>query len=208
MGGRHLVAAILAASALLIMVAAAFAADRAPGMIGIRVGQNVSEVKNLVLEDTAVPVWSQEYLSRVDIAPVPGFKSGYVSYGNCAHPGRILRMKLNYEDGGKDFFEKIVAALKERYGARPEFRGDAFGTLKVWKWSLEAPKGTKVSLIVENYAGDDDNYSQGNSVRLSVPAWINEEAACWRKMGAAPQPAPDAVQRAKQHGFNWFLPLQ
>ncbi len=203
---RRILAVMLTAAFLLAAGEAALAADPAVGLVGIRLGQNVSEVGDLVLEDTAMPVWSQEYTSRVDIAPVPGFKGGYVSYGNCVHPGRILKMKLSYQDSSKEFFEKLVVALKSRYGKNPEFRGDPFGTLKVWKWNVEGPGGVRASLILENYTGDDDNYTRGNAIRLSVPTWTKEEASCWQTKGTTPQPAPDAVSRAKQLGFDWFLP--
>lgn len=199
---------------LLTLLAAALAApharaqDKAPGLVGIRIGQNVSEVKDLLLMDTAVPVWSQEYLVRADLAPLHGYKGGYVSYGNCARPGRILRMKLNYEDGGRRMFDKLLAALKERYGKKPEFRGDPFGALKVWKWSLRLPSGENVSLILENYEGDDDLYSRGNTIRLSVPAWINEEATCQAAREPASQPAPGIVERPQAGGFDWFLPMK
>ena len=44
--------------------------------------------------------------------------------------------------------------LRSRYGKNPEFRGDPFGTLKVWKWNVEGPGGVRASLILENYTGD------------------------------------------------------
>lgn len=199
---------LLAFLAIVLSAPQAGAQDKAPGLVGIRIGQNVSEVKDLLLMNTAVPVWSQEYLVRADLAPLQGYKGGYVSYGNCAKPGRILRLKLNYADGDRKMFDKLLGALKERYGKKPEFRGDPFGALKVWKWSLRLPTGENVSLILENYEGDDDLYSRGNSIRLSVPAWINEEAACQAAREPGSQPAPGTAERPRSGGFDWFLPMK
>jgi len=206
---RRFTMSLAAAACLLLCTAGnAPAAQHGPGMIGIRLGQSVTEVESLVLMSTAMPVWSQEYLSRVDIAPAPGFRGGYVSYGNCAVPGRILRMKLNYEDSGQEMYGKLLAALKERFGSKPEFRGDAFGSLKVWKWSVPGVKGGNVSLILENYTGDDDNYTQGTAIRLSVPKWIDEERACAAATDTSARPSAAARERAAKQGFDWYLPVK
>ena len=39
-------------------------------------------------------------------------------------------------------------ALEKRYGEPKEWRGNAFGTLRTWKWSLKSADGQPVSLIL------------------------------------------------------------
>ncbi|WP_152512917.1 hypothetical protein [Desulfovibrio sp. X2] len=206
--GRGLARLFCAALLALLLLPGAALAARAPsGMAGIRLGDKIDSVADKVLMSTAMRMWGQEYLSRVDIAPLPGFRSGYVSYGDCLHPGRIVRMKFNYEDGSRGFFDKLLAALKARYGSNPQWRGDAFGTLRVWKWSLKRPDGTRVSLILENYSGDDDSYSRGTSIRLSVPEWIDEEAGCWQKKAAAAASSAPSDSGAGR-SLDWYLPME
>jgi hypothetical protein len=134
-----------------------------------------------------------------------GFTGGYVAYGNCKRPGRLLRIKLNYEDESQGLFSRLKKALKAKYGDSDEWRGGAFGTLKVWKWSVKSGKKETpdTSIVIMRYTGDDDDFTEGNSIRISFPAWIQEERECWEKSHPKIKEKP---LPAEKPGFDWLLP--
>lgn len=175
------------------------------GIAGIVLGENIEQFADKVRMDTAGVPWGLGHLKRVEFVPAPGFRSGYVEYGACARPGRIVRVKLNYEDESLRFFNTVLDALKKQYGQRPEWRGDAFGALRVWKWSVPDAQGNSVSIILQYYQGDDDNFSEGVSIRLGVRDWIDEEIACARKR-IEREPQRPASEDARSRDLDWLLP--
>lgn len=197
---------MLTAALLLLFAGVGHAQRQAPkGIAGITLGERIEQAADKVRKETAGVPWGLGHLERAETLPLPGFRSGYVEYGTCAHPGRIVRIKLNYEDESLRLFNTLLDALKKRYGQRPEWRGDAFGTLKVWKWSIPDGKGNSVSLILQNYQGDDDSYSGGTSIRLGVRNWIDDEVACARKR-AEREPARPAPTDGRARDLDWLLP--
>lgn len=175
-------------------------------LAGFVLGSDVAKYKDKIYSESKVPVWGQEHLHRAQLKPMQGFRSGYLTYGTCAVPGRILRIKVSYEDESLDFFNTLLDALKARYGKNPEWRGDAFGTLRVWKWAVSDAGGQSVSIILEYYSGDDGSHTPGNSLRISVPGWMDEEAACYKAKGS-PEPEKQKVQaKEKKLGLDYFLP--
>lgn len=180
-----------------------FAAQNAPESIaGITIGNNVSSIRSLLDMDSAAAPWQEEYIKRIKIRDMEGYNGGYVVTGNCNRMDIILRMKLKYADSSLDFFNKLYSKLEKRFGQPNDWRGNPFGTLKVWKWSLKDSKGN-ISLIVQHFSGDDDSITKGNSIRLSRPGWIKEEAKCWDVKH--PEPAQVPIP-AKINGMKWFLP--
>jgi hypothetical protein len=176
-------------------------------LAGLRLGDTATAAgAKLRLEAVAAPS-GRTGLSMVPVAPVAGFRSGYVDVGQCADPGRIVRVKMHYADDSLEFFNTILAALKKRYGEPSQWRGNAFGTLRTWKWSLRAADDTAVSLIVMHYAGDDGSFTQGNSIRIAASDRARREERCVaakkadeaRISTAAPVPA-DTL------GLEGFLP--
>ncbi|WP_027720932.1 hypothetical protein [Maridesulfovibrio zosterae] len=179
------------------------AAQNAPESIaGITIGNNISTIHSLLQMDSASSAWQEDYLKRIEIKDMEGYKGGYVVIGACKRKNIILRMKLKYADESTSFFNQIYGKLEKRFGTPNDWRGNPFGTLKVWKWSLSDAEGN-ISLILQHFHGDDDSITQGNSIRLSRPTWIEEERACWDKTNVTPkeQPIP-----AKIKGMKWFLP--
>ncbi|WP_138774437.1 hypothetical protein [Desulfohalovibrio reitneri] len=160
----------------------ALAADNGPRTIaGITLGEDISTAKDKVNMASASSTWSHPYLTRVEVPDLPGFKWGYITYGNCAKPGRIVRIKLKYENESLDFFKRLLAAYKKRFGGSPQWRGNAFGTLRTWKWGFDDGDMGDISLILQHYSGDDDTYSDGNTVRLAARDRMVEERECWLK---------------------------
>lgn len=195
---------VLITAILTMLIAAnAFAAQNAPESIaGISIGNNVSSIHSLLQMNSASSPWQQEYTKRIELRELEGYKGGYVVIGNCQRPETILRMKLKYSDSSLDFFNKLYGKMEKRFGKPNDWRGNPFGTLLVWKWSIKDPSGN-ISLIMQHFSGDDDAITKGNTIRLSRPSWIKDEKDCWNKTH------PDLDEKpipAKMEGMKWFMP--
>lgn len=196
---------IVLITAILTMLIAAnvFAAQNAPESIaGISIGNNVSSIHSLLQMNSASSPWQQEYTKRIELRELEGYKGGYVVIGNCQRPDTILRMKLKYSDSSLDFFNKLYGKMEKRFGKPNDWRGNPFGTLLVWKWSIKDPSGN-ISLIMQHFSGDDDAITKGNTIRLSRPSWIKDEKDCWDKTHPDPDEKPIP---AKMEGMKWFMP--
>jgi hypothetical protein len=131
-----------------------------------------------------------EYLTEVDVVAPPGFKSGQLTYGNCAHPGRIVKVSMKYGNANKDFFDQMLARLKKQYGDPLEWRGDPFHVYVAWKWSFVDKNNNRISMILQHYSGDEDVYKNGNSVKLSMFGLVEEEQKCYEEKHGIPEKAP------------------
>jgi len=187
----------------LLLASSAMAAQNAPESVaGITIGNNYSTVRSLLEMDSATSPWQKEYIRRIGLKEMEGYKGGYIVVGNCKRKDIILRMKFKYKDGSMDFFNEIYSKIEKRFGKPNDWRGNPFGTLKVWKWSLGDADGN-VSLILQHFSGDDDSITKGNSIRLSRPSWLQEEMQCWDSMYPETHEKPIP---AKMDGIKWFLP--
>jgi hypothetical protein len=197
-----------AALTAVLLLAAAFsslAQDAPLELAGIRLGADVKEYPGRVLTAACDSVLDRQYLSTMALSPTPGFRSGYVTSGMCDSPGRIARIKMNYDDDSMAFYEKVLSALKSRYGEPKQWRGNPFGTLRIWKWSLKDQNLGDISIILQRYSGEDDSFTKGNSIRLAAPGLLSKELACFRKTHPREKmerPAP----AAKELGIEHFLP--
>ncbi|WP_415718495.1 hypothetical protein [Maridesulfovibrio sp.] len=194
---------LTAAVFVLLLTTNVMAASNAPESVaGITIGNNISTIKSIVEMNSATSPWQEEFIKRVALKDIEGYKGGYVVIGDCKRKDIILRMKLKYQDSSMEFFNKIYAKIEKRFGKPNDWRGNPFGTLKVWKWSLGDADGN-VSLILQHFSGDDDSITKGNSIRLSRPSWIKDEMECWEKDHPAVHEKPIP---AKMDGIKWFLP--
>lgn len=153
---------------------------QAPQQIaGIRLGANLDEYKGILQMDNPLPVRHMEYISEVELKPsFEGYRSGYIFYGNCEKPGRIVKIKLKYERSDKEFFDELVKRFKQKYGNPDQYRGDAFRAFIAWKWSFKDKDGNNISLILQHNSADVEEYTRGNSVKLSATSLIEKEARC------------------------------
>jgi hypothetical protein len=194
---------ILTIISCLLLISSAGAAQNAPESIAsITIGNNVSTVRSLLEMKSETSPWQEEYIKRIGLRELEGYRGGYVVVGNCKRKDIILRMKLKYSNNSLNFFNKIYSKIEKRFGQPNDWRGNPFGTLKVWKWSLKDKYGN-ISLILQHFSGDDDSITQGNSIRLSRPSWIQEERQCWDQTHPIIQDKPIP---AKMQGMKWFLP--
>ena len=80
-------------------------AGEAPHQIGVFIlGENISEVKDYVIMETALPIRHMENIEEVEIKPLEGIKSGLIGYATCTASAKIVRIKLKYKDPNRIMF--------------------------------------------------------------------------------------------------------
>jgi hypothetical protein len=203
---------VLAAVLVLVLVATVRqgrAAEAPESLVGIRLGRTVEEQADKLVPTAADKAFHRPYLGVMPVAALKGYRSGYVDYGLCTGKSRVVRIKMNYADDSLEFFNRILESLKKRYGEPKEWRGNAFGTLRTWKWSLKSKELGAVSLILMHYAGDDGAFTDGNSIRIAATDLVQAEEACQAAAGSAKK-AEEAKAAAavsiEALGRDWYLP--
>ena len=176
------------------------------GMAGFRLGESIKAYEGLTDPGKTEEDLAQLYLTTTMLKPMAGYRSGYVTYGNCRVPGRILRVKMNYQDQSLKFFDKLLAALKKRYGDPKQWRGNPFGTLRIWKWGLRDPNLGDISIVLQHYSGDDDTYTKGNSIRLAAPELAEQERVCYLEKNPPTTSQTPPVATFRELGLDYFLP--
>lgn len=151
---------------------------------GLTLGSDMENHEALLRMDTLMPLRNSRYIHEVEAKSVPGFKSGLVWLGNCASPGKILRIKMRYDDPSKSFYKKLLKKYKQKFGEPSEWRGDPFHIVIAWKWHFVDKDNNSISMILQHNTRDEDE-SIGNSVKLTMWNLIQEERACFEKKTAA-----------------------
>jgi len=167
--------------ALLLLFAPGIARAEAPHRVGgFALGQNIEEYKDQVIMDTALPVRYSENLEEVEIKFTQGFKSGLITYGTCAKPGQIVKIKLKYADSSKEFYQNLLKRYKKRFGDPDEYRGDSFGIVKAWKWSFVDKQNQRISLTLQHNSMDTEE-KKGNAVKITNTTLIEEDGLCYKR---------------------------
>jgi len=186
-------------------------ADAPHKIAGFVLGANISQYDKLVRMDSAIPIRHMEYLTEVETTKILGFKNGYISYGTCAQPGRIVKIKLKYAIPDSWFFEELLKRFKKRLGEPSEWKGDPFRTLIAWKWSLKDAQKNNITVILQHYTGNDEEYTSGNSLKLAMTTAIDKERQCYEmkepeSSGAARKQKPQKTTPSKEMDFSRFVP--
>lgn len=147
---------------------------------GFGLGKNISEYEEMVRMETMLPIRYAEFLKEVEIHNISGYKSGLITYGDCAVPGRILRIKLKYADSSRQFYNDLLDRYRKRFGKPDRWRGDPFHVLVAWKWSFTDKEGNRISMILQHNI-EDTTRKLGNAVKLSVLNFEEEEIRCFEK---------------------------
>jgi hypothetical protein len=159
-------------------------------MAGFALGANISQYQDLVRMESAIPIRHMEYMTEVETKKIQGFKNGYIFYGTCAQPGRIVKLKFKYEISERWFFDELLERFKKKFAQPSEWKGDPFQTLVAWKWSLKDSQRNAISMILQHYSGDDEEFSRGNSLRLTIRSFIEQESRCYDQK--YPEPPDEA----------------
>lgn len=155
------------------------AAEIPHAVAGFAIGQDVATVSDRLQMETRLPLRYQEYLQEVEIKPMVGFKSGLIAYGNCAQPGRIVRIKLKYDDSSRPFYDALLAKVERRFGKPTAYDGDPFHIVIEWKWSFIDADGHRITMHLSHNNRDTEE-KFGNAVKLTLNSAITEERQCFR----------------------------
>ena len=147
---------------------------------GFALGKNIVDYQEMIRMETMLPIRYAEFLKEVEIRNIPGYKSGLITYGDCADPGRILRIKLKYADSSRQFYNKLLDRYKKRFGKPDRWRGDPFHVLVAWKWSFTDKDGNRISMILQHNI-EDETKKIGNAVKLAMLNFEEEEIQCFGK---------------------------
>ena len=164
---------------------------------GFILGKDIKDYKGKVEMDTSLPLRYMEYISEVEIKEMEGYKSGLIAYGNCASPGRIVRIKLKYADSSKKFYNELLNLFKARFGKPTEWRGDSFHVVIAWKWSFTDKENNRISMTLQ-YNTKDEEEKMGNSLKLTMLNLFEEERLCFDRKEQKAQGEPDMSQKEEE----------
>lgn len=181
-------------------------AGNAPKSIALfSLGDTLSKHEDKIVKGSTMCIRYQSYLSEVEVLDVPGYKVGLITYGNCADPGKIVRIKLKYKDFSKKFYERLFKRYKIKFGEPHEWKGDVFGVVHAWKWSFADEQGNKISLTLQHNSEDRET-KMGNSVKLTMTSAIEKEKVCYesKKQGEL-KGDPDLTKKHLQGPPDWDM---
>lgn len=174
---------------------------------GFKLGVNLSDYKDQVLPDTALPLRHSEFLSEVDVKPPDGYKSGYITYGTCEQAEKVLRIKLKYEREDREFFNELMERFNKKFGKPAEYKGDAFRACLAWKWNFVTSSGEKINLLLEHKCEQDEDIGAGNSVKLTLRSAIDNERLCFEKKFRQAVKGDNSEEKPKgQPDFKMLVP--
>ncbi len=195
---KTLILTFLAACTVLISTLPATAVEAPSEIGGFKLGEDITEYQEIEYAN---------YLREVVINDWHGFRKGIISYGTCAYPGQIIKIRMKYEDSSKDFYQEILAKLKQKYGKPTEWRGDAYGVLYVWKWRFTDSENRRVNLILQHNL-QYDNENIGNLIKLSFPEREEEERLCFVEFCKTNKSSLDKalLQQRMEPDWDYMLP--
>lgn len=154
----------------LFTISGATAASKAPKEVaGFVLGSKVTDYPNIEYSN---------FLKEVVVYDWHGFDKGIISYGVCAIPGEIIKIKMKYADASKRYFKVLLKKYKKQYGKPTEWKGDSFGILHIWKWKFLDENNNRVHLILQHNT-KNPNENIGNMVKLYYPDRIVQEQKCF-----------------------------
>jgi len=175
-------------------------AAEAPHQIGVFVlNQNISELKDYVIMETALPIRHMENIEEVELKSMEGIKSGLIGYATCTAPGHIVRIKLKYQDPSKKFYEELLKRIKKKFGKPDEYQGDPFHIVISWKWSFIGEKNERITMTLQHNTMDTEE-KIGNSIKLTNRSLIEEDLKCYKER------ALDSRQKLRHRDWKVMTP--
>ena len=166
---------------------------------GISLGSDIHDYDQHIKPQTTLPIRFMEYLDEVELDRLPGFKSGYLAYGNCAEPGKIVRIKLKYRDSSKAFFKELLEQYKDHFGKPDKWLGDPFHVITAWQWSF-SDNGQQIELYLQHNLSDEEQ-KLGNSVKLTLTNSILQEQSCFSEK--FPDYRKSTDHEKQKHAVTW-----
>lgn len=173
---------------------------------GITLGEDIASIHDICLMHTEIPLSQERHLMEVQLIPrhAPGVKSGTVAYANCDQIGRIVRIKLKFDNETREFFDDLLRRYRARFGKPLEWRGDPFQTVMSWKWSFTDLQGEQVNLELTH--SRDEDYKTGNFVKMTLRSlWVREDA-CQDAKILAGEPDNSGPTPANKLDYRLLIP--
>ena len=104
------VSILLSLGLILWLPAAGFSATPT-GIAGFFLGKQLEEYKDQAKYDTLFPLRHSKFIHEIEINAPAGFKNGLLWVGNCAQPGKIMRIRLKYEESSKKVLQSAPETL-------------------------------------------------------------------------------------------------
>jgi hypothetical protein len=181
-------------SLLLLLLPTAISAKEIPsGVGGFVLGSNVTDYPDIEYSN---------FLKEVVIYDWHGFDKGIISYGICAAPGEIVKIRLKYEDSGKKYFNLLLKKFRKKYGKPTEWKGDSFGILHIWKWKFVDENNNRIHLVLQHNT-KNPNENIGNMVKLYYPDSIIREQACFAKQCTQNISKEEKEKRMQRKKSDW-----
>jgi hypothetical protein len=175
-------------------------------LAGFVLGSDIEQYHNSLQLDSALPIRDMRFLTEIQVKQVQGYRKGYLVYGTCEHPGRVVRVKLKYADESKSFYERLLAAFKKRYGKPDEWRGDAFHHFIAWKWSVKDEQGDSISMILQHSTTDDLEHPKGNTIKLTNWSQIERERLCYEGKQPVTKDEPGKKPVRPLQELEYYIP--
>ncbi|QJT07495.1 hypothetical protein [Oceanidesulfovibrio marinus] len=172
-----------------LLVPAIAYAELPRSILGLTLGENVKKYENLLWMNGATKLSDTPFLTEVNIRDTafPGIRGGSVTYGNCAHPGMLIGLKLKFDDKDPSLFDQLYDLYEKKFGKPDEWQGDAFHTVRSWKWMVT--EGDQRINIVLTYS-KDPTMRPGVSIKMVMHTTWMEEYDCYNaKIGEKHPPA-------------------
>lgn len=199
-----LAAALLGALLVLILTASPAPAkqgDELPlSLLGITLGEDMAKYSGWIEQDTAMPMRDAPFLSEATLKPgqLPGIRGGSLTYGNCAKPGRLLRIKLKFADRSKKLFDKLLVRYQKQFGMPQNWLGDPFHVVMAWEWVFT--RGEREVRLVLMHSNDPE-VRPGVSIKMTLQSLWQREYECWKKS------FPDhAKETPAMRGLDSYVP--
>ena len=195
---------------LTILLGIIFSANIQAGTIpttlaGITLGADISTVAHRCKLSTDMPLSDERQLNEIDLKPqfVPGVKSATVAYANCAEKGKIVRIKLKFDNSSREFFNDLYAMYEKKFGHPEEWRGNPFHSVLSWKWSF---KDGRQNVGIELTHSEDNDYKIGNFVKLTLRSLWESESICLKKQERSSQESETDQKEEKSLDYSQLIP--
>jgi hypothetical protein len=179
-------------------------ADIPHEIAGFRLGAPFAEFQDRCNIGSSMPLRYTKYIEELETQYIPGFKNGLIWVGKCVSDGRIVRIRMKYDNSSKEFYNELLRRLKRKFGKPDEWRGDPFHIVISWKWSFVDDQKNRISMIVEHNLRNEEETS-GNTIKLTMWNLIDQERDCAMEK-KTDSPRPKIKTKSKQVDWELLLP--
>ncbi|KAB1441695.1 hypothetical protein [Pseudodesulfovibrio senegalensis] len=166
----------------LLLVSGAWASGPAPvSVAGIRLGDDFSRYQDMCRMEHAGAMSDAIFLDEALIrtGAIHGVRGGSIIYGNCANPGKIVRIKIKFADMSKRLFKDLLALYTKRFGDPSSYQGDSFRNVIAWEWDISGSEGRHVKIVL--MYSTDSSIRPGVSIKMTDQSLLDLEFSCYKK---------------------------